>query len=80
MEIGSQLKLIEKSYDHAIDLGRRGIDLYKDLPEHILSDPAYPLFQKMITEEGDSSSGRKVKDDAKSNAFGGADYSFRKRY
>lgn len=63
MEIKSQLELIEKSYDNAIELGRRGIDLYKDLPEYIKNDPDYPLFQKMIREEGGSNSGRKeIKD------------------
>lgn len=63
MEIKSQLRLIEKSYDTAIRLGRKGIDLYKDLPEHITHDPDYPIFEKMMMEEGDSNSGRKeIKD------------------
>jgi len=63
MEIGSQLRLIAESYDHAIDLGRRGIDLYKDLPKYITNDPAYLLYQKIIREAGDSDSGRKeIKD------------------
>ena len=63
MEIKSQLRLIEESYDTAIELGRKGIDLYKDLPEHIINDPAYPLFEKIIMEEGGANSGRKeIKD------------------
>ena len=63
MEIESQLKSIEKSYDTAIEYGRRGIDLYKDLPEHITQDPAYPVYQKMIMDKEGSDSGRKeIKD------------------
>jgi len=54
-----QMELVAKSYDKAIDFGRRGIDLYKDLPEHIINDPGYPLFQKMIMDGGTSDSGRK---------------------
>lgn len=42
----NQLELVAKSYDKAIDLGRRGINLYKDLPEHIKNDPGYPIFRK----------------------------------
>jgi ubiquinone/menaquinone biosynthesis C-methylase UbiE len=55
----NQLELVAKSYDKAIDFGRMGIDLYKDLPEHIKNDPGYPLFEKMIMEGGTSDSGRK---------------------
>ena len=63
MEIESQLELIEKSYDTAIEYGRRGIDLYKDLPEHITHDPDYPIYEKMVMEEGDSNSGsEEIKD------------------
>ena len=51
--------MVAKSYDKAIDFGRRGIDLYKDLPEHIKNDPGYPIFQKMIMGGGLSDSGRK---------------------
>ncbi len=40
----NQLKFVAESYDKAIDLGRRGIDLYKELPEYITSDPNYPVF------------------------------------
>ncbi len=55
----SQLELVAKSYDKAIDLGRQGIDLYKELPEHIKNNPGYPIFEKMILEGGTSDSGRK---------------------
>lgn len=54
----SQLKSVAKSYDKAIEFGRKGIDLYKNLPEHIKNDPGYPLFQKMITDGKTSDSGR----------------------
>lgn len=54
-----QLELVAKSYDRTIDLGRKGIDLYKDLPSYITNDPNYPLFQKMQLDENLSDSGRK---------------------
>lgn len=55
----NQLELVAKSYDKAIELGRRGIDLYKDLPEYITNDPDYPIFQEARMEGLDSDSGRK---------------------
>jgi SAM-dependent methyltransferase len=59
----SQLALIGKSYDKAIELGGRGIDLYECLPVHIKNDPDYPIYQEMIIKGGDSGSGRKeIKD------------------
>lgn len=54
----NQLETIAYSYDKGIEFGRKGIDLYKDLPEYITNDPDYPLFQKMILEGGTSDSGR----------------------
>jgi ubiquinone/menaquinone biosynthesis C-methylase UbiE len=57
--VENQLKLVAKSYDKAIDLGRRGIDSYKELPEYITSDPNYPLFQKMQTDSTLSDSDRR---------------------
>ena len=47
-----QLELIAKSYDKAIEFGKQGIDLYKDLPEYITNDPD---FSKWSNEEGGSS-------------------------
>ncbi|WP_176494576.1 hypothetical protein [Anaerocolumna aminovalerica] len=41
-----QLELVSESYDKAIDLGRKGIDLYKELPEFITKDPDYPLYEQ----------------------------------
>lgn len=57
--LGDQLELVAKSYDKAIDLGRRGVDLYKELPEYITNDPNYLLFQKMQLEGNLSDSGRR---------------------
>lgn len=55
----NQLELVAKSYDNSIEFGKMGIDLYKDLPEHIINDPDYPIFQKARMEGLDSDSGRK---------------------
>lgn len=57
--MGSQLELVAESYDKAIDLGRRGIDSYKELPGYITDDPNYPLFQKMQMDGTLSDSGRR---------------------
>lgn len=59
----NQLELVSKSYDRAIDFGRRGIDLYEDLPEYITNHPDYPMFQRLKIEGSLSDSGRKeIKD------------------
>lgn len=59
----SHLALIAESYDRTIELGRRGIDSYGHLPEHITNDPDYPLFVKARAEGADSDSGRReIKD------------------
>jgi ubiquinone/menaquinone biosynthesis C-methylase UbiE len=65
-----QLELVAKSYDKEIDLGRRGIDSYNELPEHIKNDPGYPLFQKMREEQSLSDSGRREIVDYLSPAVG----------
>lgn len=46
-----QIELVSESYDHGIDMGRKGIDLYKALPEYIIKDPDYPLYEKSQTDE-----------------------------
>lgn len=56
--VENQLELVAKSYDNTIDLGRKGIDSYKEFPEYITSDPDYPLFQKMQADGTLSDSGR----------------------
>jgi ubiquinone/menaquinone biosynthesis C-methylase UbiE len=65
-----QLELVAKSYDKEIDLGRRGIDSYSELPEHIKNDPGYPLFQKMREEQSLSDSKRQEIVDYLSPAVG----------
>jgi ubiquinone/menaquinone biosynthesis C-methylase UbiE len=65
-----QLELVAKSYDRAIDLGRKGIDDYNQLPEHIKNDPGYPLYQKMREEQSLSDSGRQEIVDYLSPAVG----------
>ncbi|MFD1177828.1 class I SAM-dependent methyltransferase [Paenibacillus puldeungensis] len=57
--MANQLESVSKSYDKAIDFGRRGIDLYEDLPEHITNHPDYPIFQRLKMEGSLSDSGRK---------------------
>lgn len=52
-----QLERIAKSYDTSIELGMRGIDLYKQLPDYIRMDKDYPIFEKARTEGLDSDSG-----------------------
>ena len=54
----NQLELVAKSYDKGIDLGRRGIDSYKEFPEYITNDSDYFLFQKMRVDGTLSDSGR----------------------
>ncbi len=57
------IELVAKSYDKAIEFGRKGIDLYKNLPDYITDDINYPLFLKLETEGSLSDSGRQeIKD------------------
>lgn len=55
----SQLELVAKSYDKGIELGRKGIDSYENLPLHITNDPNYPLYLKMRMDETLSDSSQK---------------------
>jgi ubiquinone/menaquinone biosynthesis C-methylase UbiE len=54
----NQLEIIAKSYDRCIDLGRKGIDPYKNLPEMITSDPDY-IEYKAELKHGFEGSGAK---------------------
>ncbi len=54
-----QLKLVAKSYDKGIDLGKQGVDSYENLPPYITNHPNYPLFQQMWARETLSDSARK---------------------
>jgi ubiquinone/menaquinone biosynthesis C-methylase UbiE len=56
--VENQLECVARSYNKGIDLGRRGIDLYKELPAYITKDPDYPLYEKMQQEGTLSDSGR----------------------
>ena len=53
------LDLIAKSYDEGIDLGKKGIDSYENLPPHITNHPYYPLFEQTRMNETPSDSARK---------------------
>ncbi len=54
----NQLELVAKSYDKAIDMGRKGINSYKDLPEYITNHLDFPLYQKTQVDENFLDSGR----------------------
>ncbi|MCH5286227.1 MAG: class I SAM-dependent methyltransferase [Christensenellaceae bacterium] len=54
-----QLEMVAQSYDRGIDLGRKGIDSYDNLPESITSHPYYSLFQQMRELDTFSDSARK---------------------
>ena len=56
--MNDQLKAVADSYDRGIDLGRNGIDPYKELPESITASPGYTLFRKMQQAGALSDSGR----------------------
>jgi len=58
--VDNRLEAIARSYDKAIDLGRRGIDQYQELPEYITNDPDYPLYEKMRMGETLSDSASQV--------------------
>ncbi|MDR1703574.1 MAG: NADH-quinone oxidoreductase subunit NuoE [Clostridiales bacterium] len=57
-------EIVGKSYDKTIELGAKGIDPYKDLPEWIKADPDYPAFERARNDGGDSGS-----DDPRIKAF-----------
>jgi len=58
----NQLELIAKSYDKAIDLGRKGINLYKDLPEYITNAPDYPKYKMEMEVGSGGSECKEIKD------------------
>ncbi|WP_086347585.1 class I SAM-dependent methyltransferase [Candidatus Enterococcus clewellii] len=53
------LEQVGQSYDKAIDYGSKGIDLYQNLPDHIINDPDYLFYQKCESDSSFSDSGRK---------------------
>lgn len=58
--MNNQLELVAKSYDKGIEFGKKGIDLYNDLPDHITNDPDFHLW-KHDNMNGDSGS-EEIKD------------------
>ena len=54
-----KLEELKKSYDQAIDYGRKGIDLYENLPDFIVNDPNYQCYQK--DAENDNSGSEDIK-------------------
>ena len=55
----NHLESIAKSYDRSVRLGRKGIDLYNNLPDYLKNDPDYLTFQNARSIGLDSDSGRK---------------------
>ncbi len=53
-----QLATVADSYDRSVRLGRDGVDLYKDLPPALKSDPDYPKFAEARAKGLDSNSGQ----------------------
>lgn len=53
-----QLEQIGKTYDQAIEDGRKGINRYQQLPEYITSDPDYPWYEASQKEDAFGDSGR----------------------
>ncbi|WP_066714809.1 class I SAM-dependent methyltransferase [Clostridium sp. Marseille-P299] len=51
----NQLELIAKSYDKGIECGKKGINLYNDLPEYITNNPNFQKWKQECTN-GDSGS------------------------
>jgi ubiquinone/menaquinone biosynthesis C-methylase UbiE len=58
LETKGQLNKISHSYDKGIDLGRKGINQYRNLPDDIINNPNYKLFEKMQNENNLSDSTR----------------------
>lgn len=58
----SKLDIIAKSYDKTIEYGRKGIDLYKDLPEYIVNDLDYAKWKAELEYGTFGSECEKIKD------------------
>jgi len=54
-----QLEMISKSYDDSIKFGKKGINPYDNLPEHIVNHSYYSEYLKLSKEVGSSDSKRK---------------------
>ncbi|MCH4886239.1 class I SAM-dependent methyltransferase [Acidaminobacter sp. JC074] len=56
------LKSVAQSYDKAIELGKKGINLYKDLPDFITNHPDYQTYLILQNEVGQDSQRNEIKD------------------
>lgn len=56
------LETIAKSYDRTIEFGRKGIDLYKDLPCYIKDNPDYPKWKAEMEVGSEGSACIEIKD------------------
>jgi ubiquinone/menaquinone biosynthesis C-methylase UbiE len=57
-----QLDTIAKSYDKTIELGRKGIDLYENLPEYIINNPDYLIYKKEVENGFCGSENKEIKE------------------
>lgn len=57
--MNKQLEMIAQSYDKGVDYGRKGINLYDNLPSYITSHQDYPEFAKLMKDGCLSDSKRK---------------------
>lgn len=46
----NHLELVAQSYDRTIDLGRKGVNLYAELPDYIINDPDYPAYKAELED------------------------------
>lgn len=58
----NSLDIIAKSYDIDIEYGRKGINLYENLPEHITNDPDYPKWETELENGTGGSEDVHIKD------------------
>ena len=56
------LEAIAKAYDRGIDCGRQGIDLYKNLPEHIINAPGFKQWEAASAADGGDSGRKEIYD------------------
>lgn len=62
IKVENQLEIVAKSYDKGIDLGRKGIDLYKNLPEEIMNDPDYIKYKAELECGPDGSGAKEIRE------------------
>ena len=57
-----QLDLVAKSYNKTIELGKKVINLYENLPEYITNDPDYLIYKKELENDNIGSENIKIKE------------------